>query len=255
VAEGTEEIVERALDFSSFAAHHVMVPRTEIIAVPHDVPLARLVAIVHQYQHSRYPVFDGNVDNVIGVLSAKRLLGPVVSTGEDEFRLRDHIAVPLFVPESLPAYQVLAQMKRHRAHMAIVIDEYGVTAGLVTLRDLIGRIAGELPDETESASPAIAWLDDGSALVGGLTLLSDIEHQLGVQFVETEVDTLGGLIFDWLGRRPAVGDSMTVQGYLFTVEEMDGLRIAQVRLRRAQDADADPRGAVPPAFIARGPGR
>lgn len=121
--------------------------------------------------------------------------------------------------------------------MIIVIDEYGVTAGLVTLRDLIDRLAGELPDETESASPMVQWLPDGSARVDGLTLLSDIEEWFGIQVEEKDIDTLGGLLFDQLGRRPVVGDGVVAYGHAFEVEELDGLRIARVRVRRGDDAN------------------
>jgi CBS domain containing-hemolysin-like protein len=221
-----------------------MVPRTEIVALPHDISIDRVVETVQVHQHSRYPVFEGNLDNIVGVATAKRLLGAVAAAqqGGAPFDIRAHLSEPLFIPESMRAYALLADMKRHRTHVAIAIDEYGSTAGLVTLRDLIARIAGELPDETEAASPDLRWLPDGTIVVDGLVLLTDLERELGIQFGETEVDTIGGYIFGKLGRRPQVGDVARIDGYLLSVEEVDGLRVAQVRATRDEDAAA---GAAP----------
>jgi CBS domain containing-hemolysin-like protein len=149
---------------------------------------------------------------------------------------------PLFVPETIRAHALLAVMKRARSHVAIAVDEYGVTAGLVTLRDLITRIAGELPDENEPVEAEITWLADGTALVDGRTLVSDVESQLGTELGDGEFDTIGGLIFGRLGRRPAVGDAITAGDYQFTVEEVDGLRIARIRISRTTT------GEVPAVF-------
>ena len=137
---------------------------------------------------------------------------------------------PVFLPENMDAYRVLAELKLAKTHLAIVIDEYGGTAGMITLRDLMERMAGEVPDESEPPRPHIAWLVDGAVAIDGLMLLEDVEHELGVDFGEQDVDTVGGLIFALLGRAPSVGDVVTAQGYDFAIEELDGLRVARVRV-------------------------
>jgi CBS domain containing-hemolysin-like protein len=241
VSEQEQEVVGRALDFGAWSAHHVMVPRTEMVAIPHDVNVSRLIEIVNAHEHSRYPVYQGDLDNIVGVATAKRLLGVIAGrAGQgDQFDIRSNVSDPVFVPETMRTYALLAEMRRRRTHMAIAIDEYGATAGLVTLRDLVARIAGEVPDETDEAAPDLQWLPDGSVLIDGLALVSDVGQALGVSFGDTEVDTLGGYIFGKIGRRPAVGDVAVVDGYAFTVQDVDGLRIAHVRGRRVAEDEGD----------------
>jgi CBS domain containing-hemolysin-like protein len=237
VTEAAQEMVERALNFADWEAHHLMVPRTEIVAVAHDTPLAQLVDLAELHQHSRYPVYEGSIDNIIGILSAKRLLRLLARDHGGSFALREFLTPPLFLPRTIDAYPLLAKMKQSRSHMVILIDEYGGTAGLVTQRDLIAPIAGDLPDDTEQVEPEVQWRVDGSALIDGLTLLSDVEKQLGMAFPEAEFDTIGGFVFGLLGHRPTVGDVVQAYGYDFRVEEMDGLRIARV-LVVSSDANA-----------------
>jgi len=237
-----DRMVERALDFAQLAAHHVMVPRTEMVAVPSDVTLSQLGGVMERHQHSRYPVFEGSSDNIIGVVSAKHLAAALMSADrhpEEEFDVRRYMGIPLFLPETMRAERILAEMKANRSHLAIVVDEYGVTAGLVTLRDLLDRIAGEVRDESEVERPTIERLPDGSALVDGLALLTDVEVELGMQFGESDYDTLGGLIFGRLGRRPAVGDSIDLDGRTLIVEEVDGVRVSRVRVTSGEAVGAE----------------
>ncbi len=243
-----ERMVERALDFARLAAHHVMVPRTEVIAVPAGVTLERLAETMQRHQHSRYPVFEGTVDNIVGVLSAKQLAAVLAAAAADgvphiAVDVRANMSEPLFVPETMRVDKLLAQLKQHRTHLAVVVDEYGVTAGVVSLRDLMDRIAGEVRDEWETVEPTIQWLADGSAMVDGLALLGDIADEFGIPFGDADYDTLGGYIFGRLGRRPAIGDSVEADGRRLTVEELDGLRVSRVRIgpRGADEDQADER--------------
>jgi CBS domain containing-hemolysin-like protein len=246
-----DRMLERALDFTHHAAHHVMVPRTEMVAVPADVTIEQLAGILERHQHTRYPVFEGSSDNIIGVISAKNLAPAFVLSGQQPgslFDVRRYMSPPLFVPETMRADRLLAEMKRNRSHLAIVVDEYGVTAGLVTLRDLLDRIAGEVRDEAEAQAPSVERLPDGAALVDGLALLRDVEMELGIPFGESDFDTLGGFIFGRLGRRPEVGDSIAVDGRTLIVEEMDGLRVARVRVpvpETAEESRSDPQAVSP----------
>lgn len=228
----SEHIVERALDFAQLAARQVMVPRTEMIAVPANVTLERLGGIMERHGHSRYPVFQGSPDNIIGVLSAKHLAAVLATKPEaaHSFDPHGYMSPPQFAPETLRADRLLAEMKLKRSHLAVLVDEYGVTAGLVTLRDLMDRIAGEVRDESEVAPPTVQRLPDGSVIVDGLMLLSDVQAELDIDFNDQDYDTLGGLIFGRLGRRPVAGDRVETVGHRFIVEELDGLRVARVRI-------------------------
>jgi CBS domain containing-hemolysin-like protein len=209
-----------------------------MIAFPLNVTLDRLADIMERHHHSRYPVFEGTPDNIVGVLAPKHLVAALAKAclnGSVEFDIRRHMTAPLFVPETMHADMLLAEMKQRRTHLAIVIDEYGVTAGIVTLRDLMDRIAGEVPDESEVTLPMVEWLADGSAMFDGLALLSDVEAELDIEFGESDYDTLGGLIFGRLGRRPAVGDKVEAAGRIFIIEELDGFRVSRVRVQRASE--------------------
>ena len=243
ISADPDRILERALDFTQFAAHHVMVPRTEMVAVPADVNLEQLAGIMERHQHSRYPVFEGSSDNIIGIISAKNVAPALVLSDRDPesgFEVRRYMTMPLFIPETMRADRLLSEMKRNRSHLAVVVDEYGVTAGLVTLRDLLDRIAGEVRDESEAEKPLVERRPDGSSLVDGLALLGDVQGELGIPYGETDYDTLGGFIFGNLGRRPEVGDSIAVDGWTLVVEEMDGLRVARVQVA-ARDQTEEPR--------------
>src|SRR5579871_6399844 len=186
-----DRILERTLDFAQRSARQVMVPRTEIITVPLDVGLEELAEVMQRHQFSHYPVYKGSPDNIIGVLSAKKLAASLALQRTQgvpaTFDMRAHMIIPLFVPESMRAHTLLAELKRQRTHQAIVLDEYGVTAGLVTLRDILDMIAGEVRDVNEQAPP-IEYRSDGSALVDGLMLLPDVEAEFGVSFAEPDYD-------------------------------------------------------------------
>lgn len=236
MGQDPERLVERALDFARLSAHHVMVPRTEMIALPVTVTLERLSEVMRRHQHSRYPVYDGTPDNVVGVFWAKYLAADLSSAdrlSQPAFEIRNLMEAPLFVPETMRADRLLAEMKRDRKHLAIVVDEYGATAGMVTLRDILDRIAGEFPDAMELGTPNVAWQTDGSAIVDGLTLLPDVEAELGMHFGDAEFDTLGGYIFGRLGRRPVLGDAVSLGDRVFTVKELDGLRVSRVHVQKA----------------------
>jgi CBS domain containing-hemolysin-like protein len=211
-----------------------MVPRTEVVAISQDAPMEKVIEIAGRHQHSRYPVFERTLDNVVGILPAKRLLALASREDRDILRLRDYLSPPLFVPGTLRASSLLPEMRRARAHIAIVVDEYGMTDGIVTLTDVVSRIAGEVLDEAERGQPAFQPQADGSTMVDGLALLEDVEHVLGVQIQDAEVDTLGGHIFGRLGRRPQIGDAINISDYRFEVAELDALRIARVRVSKLE---------------------
>jgi len=173
----------QAIAFGGLRAHHLMVPRTKMAAIPRLVSREDLLRVLVSCQYSRYPVYDGTPDNIVGILSSKRLLGPITDVRGPDGELLDvtpFLALPLFVPEGLGADHLLAQMTQKQCALAIVVDEYGQTAGVVTLRDLLSRLNGEAPEESSEVARTVTWLPDGSALVDGLALLSDVEHELRI---------------------------------------------------------------------------
>jgi putative hemolysin len=229
------ELVERAFAFSDLTAGEVMVPRTEVVALPADASAQGAIRLALRHRHSRFPVYEGTIDNVVGVLSAKDLLAVAARRGARAMApgvdLRQLIRPPVIVPQGAEVSEVLARMKAARQPLAVVLDEYGGTAGIVTLKDLVTRLLGEMGDEYAPAAHEIRLLADGSVVADGLALVEDVNAQLGTRFDATEVDTLGGLVFSRLGRRPLLGDEVEIGGgYRARVERLDGLRIARVRL-------------------------
>jgi CBS domain containing-hemolysin-like protein len=230
------ELVQRAFAFSDQTAGEVMVPRTEIIALAADTSVQDAVRSALRYRHSRFPVYEQTIDNVVGILSTKDLLslaarrGTRSNLGEQSF-LRRLIRPPVIVPQGAAVTEVLARMKAARQPMAVVLDEFGGTAGIVTLKDLVARLLGSMGDEYAPATQEVRTLADGTIVADGLALVEDINAQLGTHFDASEVDSLGGLVFSRLGRRPRVGDEVDIGGnYRARVERLDGLRVARVRL-------------------------
>jgi CBS domain containing-hemolysin-like protein len=229
------ELVQRAFSFSDQTAGEVMVPRTEIVALSIESTVQDALRIAQRHRHTRFPVYDKTIDNVVGILSTKDLLGVAARRGSrtalSDMSLRRLVRPALVVPQGASVIEVLARMKAARQPMAIVLDEFGGTAGIVTLKDLVARLLGDVGDEYTPATQEVRALPDGTIVADGLALVEDVNAELGTHFDASEVDTLGGLVFSKLGRRPHVGDEVDVgSGYRARVERLDGLRIARVRL-------------------------
>jgi CBS domain containing-hemolysin-like protein len=191
---------------------------------------------------------------VIGILSTKDLLSVAARRGarapiSADVSLRRLIRPPVMVPQGASVVEVLARMKAARQPMAVVLDEFGGTAGIVTLKDLVSRLLGHIGDEYAPATREVRTLADGTIVADGLMLVEDVNAQLGTHFDASEVDSLGGLVFSGLGRRPQVGDEVDIGGgYRARVERLDGLRVARVRLLppRSQSAATSPNGTSQP---------
>lgn len=228
--EETEEaIIRRAFTLHDYAADEVMVPRTELVALPVDASLDRVQAIISTYRFSRYPVYGRDLDDILGVLYVKDL--PVLTEwpSAKRFDLRLLMRPVLTVPTAVPIDHMLNLMKQRRTHIAIVVDEYGGTAGMITLGDIIERVVGDVPDEFEQATPDVVVEPDGSSVVNGLTPVNEVSDWFDLLLEVNESHTIGGYIFSLLGRRPEVGDSVNIGPYQVRVEALDGLRIASLR--------------------------
>lgn len=228
--ESERVIVGNALDFADTVVRQVMIPRTEIVAVPEDLDLAGLVAMARQTRFSRFPVYRDDLDHIVGLVHVKDLLGvdrTSHATARDLMR-----RVP-FIPETLRLDQALAEFRRQRAGLAIVIDEFGGTAGLVTLEDVIEQLVGEVTDEFDAGdAQRIKEESPGTYVIDGLVPLADLRDRLNIALVDEPYDTVGGMVFGRLGRLAKVGDAVEIEGYRFTVTQVDGRRVAQVRVQR-----------------------
>lgn len=226
-----QEMIERVFEFSQLTAHQVMVPRTEIAALPVDAGLSELFDVVEQTRHSRLPIYEETIDNIVGVLHVKDLLLWLENHPREQFNVRQLMRPAFSVPDTLHADDVFAAMRARRVSIAIVVDEFGGTAGLITMEDLMERVFGEVQDELERQQPAdIVRLPNGQALVNGLLLIDDFNDAFGADIHDPDYDTIGGYVFGRLGRRPRIGDEVAVDGYRLRVVELDGLRIARLRV-------------------------
>ena len=228
-----QEMLFRVFEFSRLTARQVMVPRTEILALDIEMTREQVYEILGNTHHTRYPVYRGTIDDIAGILYVRDLLNRFTSHDQIGFDLRQLVREPYFVPDSVPIEDLLAQLRREQVQIAVVLDEFGGTAGLVTLEDVLERIVGEVRDEFEKSSPEIQMLAEGDAVIDGLTLVGDVNERFALALDEEDYDTLGGLLWGELGRLPQVGDTLEIEGGRLAVEAMDGRRVAAVRLSRS----------------------
>jgi CBS domain containing-hemolysin-like protein len=232
LAREEQAMVHRALSFSDLRGNQVMVPRTEIAALPMRVAKAELLEVVAAHEFTRYPVYRESLDDVVGILNVKDLL-PVLEELGSEVDLAPLARPAVMLPETVSIYRLLARMKEGRAHMIVLIDEFGGTAGLVTLRDLMEYVFGEVREESEEGQRPLFEPAGDDVLIDGLALIGDVEERLGIELeADPDVNTIGGYVFSALGHRPAVGETVERDGCRLRVEELDGIRIARVRFSR-----------------------
>jgi CBS domain containing-hemolysin-like protein len=228
--ENEEDMIERVFNFDELHAHEVMVPRTEMVSVPVEASVFDVFELAGKTHHARFPVYRGTVDDIVGVVYVVDLLRRPIQRELRKAAIQPFLREALVLPETVPVDVLIDQMRQHKTHLAILVDEYGGTAGLVTLLDVIERIIGRVPDQFEAAPPEIQVCPDGSLLVDGLANLDDVNEQAHLNLESDLYDTIGGFVLGEIGRRPEVGDTVTSDGTRFQVEAVDGLRIAKVRI-------------------------
>jgi CBS domain containing-hemolysin-like protein len=217
-------LIEGVFEFSEKNAREVMTPRTEIDALEVETSLDDTLALVEETRRSRYPVFDESIDNIIGLVLAKDLI-PILRRPPAAFSIRSIMRPIHVVPGSREVEEVLADFKRLKEHLAIVLDEYGGTAGLVTMEDLLEEIVGEILDEKDEPPEPEARESPDLVLIPGSTNIADLNERFGLDVPEVDYTTIGGYVFGVLGRLPVIGDRVTAGGAVFTVREMEGRRI------------------------------
>jgi CBS domain containing-hemolysin-like protein len=228
IEEQEEQMLHRVFGFADLTAAQVMVPRTEIVAVRADATLEQVAEQVRQLPHAWLPVYRENLDDIAGAVSVTDLFGRVAAGGTAAFNLGSLVRDVLVVPETMTADDLLDDMRRQRVRLAVVIDEYGSTAGLVTFQGLMERIVGEVVSEFNPAGTRIRALPDGAALVDGLVLVADVNERFGLHIDETTYNTIGGYVLGRLGGPAQVGEAIEVERRLVRVEALDGRRVARV---------------------------
>jgi CBS domain containing-hemolysin-like protein len=227
--ENETEIIQRVFDFTDLTARQVMVPRTDMVCIPVDAALDEVLETVTSHPFTRFPVYRDGVDDIVGIVQVRDLL-PVTCSQPETFDLSTLLRKPLIAPEMIQVNDLLDEFRRNKTHLAILVDEFGGTAGLVTLQDLLEEIVGDLSDSLEGDELGIEPQDDGSTLVNGRVLLGDVNNRFGLALEDPHYVTIGGFVFSRIGRRPRLNDDVAVNGAVLRVEALDGLRVRQVRL-------------------------
>jgi CBS domain containing-hemolysin-like protein len=230
LAKGDVRMIEGVFEFTEKTARDVMTPRTEMAALPADLIIREAADHVTRIGRSRYPVYGESLDDVIGVVHVKRIFSEVRDRPDEP--LRAIVTEPIFVPGTREVEDVLADMKRLKRHIAIVLDEYGGTAGLVTMEDLLEEIVGEIYDEYDRAERAPLASGDAVTLPGEMEI-ADVNERFGLKLSDADYATIGGYVFGQLGRLPSPGDRVSTAGVTFEVTEMDGRRVGALKLVRA----------------------
>jgi CBS domain containing-hemolysin-like protein len=223
------DLVQHVFAFADTQAEEIMVPRVDMVYLSTTWSMERVMAVVNAQGFTRFPLCNGDADHVIGMLHVKDLLA---LAGQDAPDLESIARPLLMVPESKSIDQLLREFQYRKLHMAIVLDEYGGTAGLVTLEDVLEEIVGEIQDEFEQPIPQLEQLAEGSYLVDGMALLDELREQIQLQLSPNGVDTLGGFVLETLGGIPKPGDHVEAGGYRIEVRQIEGQRIRKLHLTR-----------------------
>lgn len=242
IEESEKEMLNNIFEFDDRTVDEMMAHRTEITAIEMGTPLEKIVETALSSGYSRIPVFEDDLDSIVGILYVKDLLALISSDADDaQFSLKNYMREPLYVLESNTCMAVLGEFKTKKIQMAIVVDEYGGTSGLVTMEDLLESIVGNIQDEYDDEEEEIFILGENRFLVDGLTPLEDVEKYFGLSFADEEFDTIGGYIVDQLGRIPSDNEhpGVIIGGYQFIVSEMDERRVAKLEVERMDSRPAE----------------
>jgi putative hemolysin len=226
-----QAILDRVFDLAETEVHEIMVPRVDIVALEHDAPWPDVLARVRAAEHSRLPVFRDSIDHIVGILHAKDLL-PAVASGEPPANWLSLLRAAAFIPESKTADTQLRDFRRTGTHIAVVVDEYGGTAGILTMEDVLEEIVGDIRDEYDREEAPIEARGDRAFWVAGRVPLDELSDVLGYDFERDDVTTVGGLVFDELGRLPRSGDELTINGFRIVVERVVKRRVERVYVER-----------------------
>lgn len=233
IHETEKEMINNIFEFNNKTVSEIMTHRTDIAALPIDATLSEVASFVNQEKYSRIPVYEDSIDNIIGVTHSKYLIQYLIEKKDKtNFTLKDIMRQPYFVPASKRTDELFKELQQKKTHLAVIIDEYGGTAGLVTLEDLIEEIVGNIFDEDDEIEKDIEKVDDNTFVINGTTSLDTVKEFLETSLPTEEYETLSGFVIGQLGRIPGKEDTPTVEfnGLVFKVEEIDEKRISKIKV-------------------------
>ena len=229
-------LIHSIFEFGDTVVREVMLPRTDMVAIEAEATVEEAMERAIEGGYSRIPAYEGDTDHIIGLVYLKDLVHHA-RKGEGGEKVRIALRDAVFVPEQKRVAELLREMQQQHFHMALVVDEYGGTAGLVTLEDLLEEIVGEIADEYDVDEPGVERLDDGALRVPGRMPIDDVNEELGTELPDDEWDTVGGLVFNLLGKVPDEGETVRFQGLEFRAERVQRRRIVTVQIRRVAERE------------------
>lgn len=228
IEEEEGEMIQSVLGFYDTTAREVMVPRIDMVATNIATPIDELITLFRVEGHSRIPVYDDGIDNIVGVLYSKDLLIAIAERGKESISIAETMRKPYFVPETKKISELLNELRETRIHLAIVVDEYGGTSGIVALEDLLEEIVGDIQDEYDQDEGVYSWIDPRTVLIDAGVNIDDVNDLLRTDIPNEDFDTLGGFIYHRLGFIPEGGEQVPWGDVTFTIHEIAGNRIAKV---------------------------
>jgi len=244
IEEPERQMIRGIINLEETSVHEIMVPRIDVVAVDDSATLDDVTRIITERGYSRIPLYEETIDNIVGVLYAKDIMKYLAGGGDrSTANLRDLARPPFFVPESKRVDELLADMRVNRVHMGIVVDEYGGTAGLVTIEDMLEEIVGEIEDEYDREEPTVEKVSEREVVVDGRVSIDDLNDILGLQLEGEDYDTVGGFVYQHLGKIPVVGDEVQADGLQMRVLSVVGRRIKKVRVKKELPPPPDGNGS------------
>ncbi|MEZ5358058.1 MAG: hemolysin family protein [Candidatus Zixiibacteriota bacterium] len=231
-----QKLIKSVFDFSDYTVRQSMTPRVDFISIKLDWPIEQVKEVMTTNGYSRYPVYKDTIDQIIGIVYTKDLVSLMVHN--ESVILKDIIRKPLFIPDSMPLTVLLRKFQKRKVHIAIVLDEFGGTAGLITLEDILEEIVGEIQDEHDYEQPEFVAHSDIIAFAAATLRPDELNEEFGTNMPEDVSDTVGGYVVETLGHRPKIGDKLTVGNLRFTVLEMEANRIKRLRIRKLKRGGA-----------------
>ncbi len=251
-----KEMIHSIFEFSDTPVRRVMTPRLDITAVSVDTPVLAVLGVVKESGHSRLPVYDGDLDQIVGIVHVKDAIDHLIDPTEmgaqaamsdrGTLEARSLMRPAYFVPDSKRVDDLLADLRRNKSHIAVVRDEYGTVVGIVTIEDLLEEIVGEIQDEYDLEEPEITQLDSSTMIVDARMTVADFNDRMGTELPVEEADTLGGFVFGLLGHQPEESEEVKWSGFSFRVETTDGRRVQKLRVTRLPEPVAAPQDDTPP---------
>lgn len=236
--EEEREMIHSIFEFTDTVVRKVMVPRIDMKTVDVEAPIDELLDVIMGAGHSRVPVYEENIDHIVGVVHAKDILRGL-HEHEKNITIRQLMRPPYIIPENKKVDELLAEFKKSKIQLAIVVDEYGGTAGLVTIEDLLEEIVGDIMDEYDVEEPMVEVIDENTSIVDARMPIDEINEQMDLDLPEEEFDTIGGFVFGLFGKQPYQGESVEYDGAQLTIEKTDGRRIHKVKIVKTHPAEPE----------------